>query len=201
MLSPVQLFVTPWTAAHQAPVSMGFSRQEYWSRLPFPSPGDIPDPGIEPWSPALQTDSLPSEPQCVFSINLRKDYKMLKIRIFFRLSRLTWSGSPVTAWLTLQSGKGASWSTRWATWPALLEACLHWGQMMLLKEWPNTTFSSGLKLPGPVTNLTIAPVSPCYSSYVIFVLFISFIKYFVHLLPSKEHPLCLMNVWWLWLIS
>ena len=46
--------VTPWTIAHQAPLSMGFSRQEYWSGLPFPSPGDLPDTGIEPWSPALQ---------------------------------------------------------------------------------------------------------------------------------------------------
>ena len=53
LLSRVQLFVTPWAVAYQAPPSMGFSRQEYWSRLPFPSPGDIPDPGIEPRSPAL----------------------------------------------------------------------------------------------------------------------------------------------------
>ena len=59
----VQLFATPWTVARQAPLSVGFSRQEYWSRLPFPSPGDgIPDPGIEPTSPALQVNSLPSEP-------------------------------------------------------------------------------------------------------------------------------------------
>ena len=61
-LSHVQLFVTPWTVAYQAPPSMRFSRQEYWSGLPFPSPGDIPDPGIKPRSPALQTDALPSEP-------------------------------------------------------------------------------------------------------------------------------------------
>ena len=53
--------VTPWTVACQAPLSMGFSRQEYWSWLPFPSPGDLPDPGIEPGSPALQVDSLPTE--------------------------------------------------------------------------------------------------------------------------------------------
>ena len=52
---------TPWTVARQAPLSMGFSRQEYWSGLPFPSPGDLPDPGIEPWSPALQADNLPTE--------------------------------------------------------------------------------------------------------------------------------------------
>ena len=54
-----QLFETPRTAAHQAPLSMGFSRQEYWSGLPFPSPGGLPDPGIEPMSPALQADSWP----------------------------------------------------------------------------------------------------------------------------------------------
>ena len=62
LLSRVQLFVTPWTVAYQAPPSMGFSRQEYWSGLPFPSPGDLPDPGIEPRSPTLRADSLPSEP-------------------------------------------------------------------------------------------------------------------------------------------
>ena len=58
----VWLFVTPWTVAHQAPLSMGFSRQEYCSGLPFPSPGNLPDPRIEPGSPALQVDFLPSEP-------------------------------------------------------------------------------------------------------------------------------------------
>ena len=54
---------TPWTVACQAPLSMGFSRQEYWSVLPFPSPGDLPNPGIEPGSPALQADSLPTQLQ------------------------------------------------------------------------------------------------------------------------------------------
>ena len=57
-LSRVQLFATSWTVAHQAPLSMGFSRQEYWSGLPFPSPGDLHDPGIEPTSPALLADDL-----------------------------------------------------------------------------------------------------------------------------------------------
>ena len=60
-LSRVQLFATPWTVAYQAPQYMEFSRQEYWSGLPFPSPGDLPNPRIEPGSPALQTDALPSE--------------------------------------------------------------------------------------------------------------------------------------------
>ena len=57
-----RLFATPWTATYQAPTSMGFSRQEYWSGLPFPSPGDLPNSGIEPRSPALQMDAVPSEP-------------------------------------------------------------------------------------------------------------------------------------------
>ena len=61
-LSHVQLFATPGTVAYEAPLSMGFSRQKYWSQLPFPSPWDLPDPGIEPGSPALQADALPSEP-------------------------------------------------------------------------------------------------------------------------------------------
>ena len=61
-LSRVGLFAIPRTAAHQAPLSMGFSRQEYWSGLLFPPPGDLPDPRIEPRSPALEADALPSEP-------------------------------------------------------------------------------------------------------------------------------------------
>ena len=60
--SHVQLFATPWTAACQAPPSVRFSRQEYWSGLPFPSPGYLPKPGTEPQSPTLPADSLPSEP-------------------------------------------------------------------------------------------------------------------------------------------
>ena len=61
-LSRVQFFVMTQTVAHQAPLALGFSRQEYQSGLPFPSPGDLPNPGIKPRSPELQVDSLPSEP-------------------------------------------------------------------------------------------------------------------------------------------
>ena len=61
-LSHVQLSATPWTVAYQAPLSMEFSRQEYWSGLPFPSLGDLPNPGNEPRSSTLQADALPSEP-------------------------------------------------------------------------------------------------------------------------------------------
>ena len=62
VLSYVQFFVTPWIVVGQAPLSMGFSRQEYCLRLPFPSPGDLPYPGIKLGSLALQADSLPTEP-------------------------------------------------------------------------------------------------------------------------------------------
>ena len=76
-LSRVRLFVTTWTVAHQAPLSMGFSRQEYWSGLPFPSPGDLPNSGIEPRSRALQADVLSSEP-------LGKQENMLFIKKIMR---------------------------------------------------------------------------------------------------------------------
>ena len=68
-LSRVQLFATPWAVAHQAPLSMEFSRQEYWSGLPVPSSGDLPNPGIKPRSPELQADSLLSEPPGKHKVN------------------------------------------------------------------------------------------------------------------------------------
>ena len=61
-LDHARFFATPWTVAHQAPLSMGFSRQQYWSGLPFHPPGDLPDPGFKPESPALQAASLPATP-------------------------------------------------------------------------------------------------------------------------------------------
>ena len=62
--------MTPWAVAHLAPPSMGFSRRVYWSGLPFPSPGDLPDPGIEPRSPELQADSLPSKQESPYVLML-----------------------------------------------------------------------------------------------------------------------------------
>ena len=87
MLSHVQLIVTPWTVVHQAPLSMGFPRQEYWSGLPFPSPGDLPDPGIEPASPALagrfSTAEPPGKPSqlCSPLIFHQYDWKVLKLSV------------------------------------------------------------------------------------------------------------------------
>ena len=78
LLSRVRLFATPWTVAYQASPSMGFSRQEYWSGVPLPSPGDLPDPGIEPWSSALEADALTSEPPGKPKVTLTavKNFKM-----------------------------------------------------------------------------------------------------------------------------
>ena len=74
LLSPVRLFATSWTVACQALLSMKFSRQEYWGGLPFPSPGDLPDPRIELGSLTLQADSLlsepPGKPNCSVSMNI-----------------------------------------------------------------------------------------------------------------------------------
>ena len=89
-LSHVPLFATLWTVAYQAPPSMGFSRQEYWSGLPFPSPGDLPDLGIKPGSPALEADALTSEPpgyvtitqyHCIMIVNNNKNRIINKTNI------------------------------------------------------------------------------------------------------------------------
>ena len=80
-LSRVRLFAAPWTVTNQALRSMGFSRQEYWSGLPFPSPGNLPNPGIEPGSPALQADSLPSEPPAKLKERLGRHICLMQERI------------------------------------------------------------------------------------------------------------------------
>ena len=81
LLSHVRLFATPWTVDCQALLSMAFSRQEYWSGLPFPSPGNLPDPGIEPGSPALEADALTSEPPGPETLKKKqKNFAKLKIK-------------------------------------------------------------------------------------------------------------------------
>ena len=97
-LSRVQLFGTPWTVAYQAPQSMEFSRQEYWSGLPFPSPGDLPKPGIKPGSPALQADGLTSEPPgkptfllILIQCSVRHILHTYWLLFFFVLNNHSWS--------------------------------------------------------------------------------------------------------------
>ena len=98
-LSRVRLFVTPWTVAYQAPPSMGFSRQEYWSGLPFPSPGNLPDLGIEPGSPALQADALTSAPPGIGIPHFPVLHFAALCRYCFFFYKLKVDGSPV--WTSL----------------------------------------------------------------------------------------------------
>ena len=93
LLSCVRLLLTPWPVARQALPSMGFSRQEYWSELPFPPPGDLPDPGIEPASPALQVDSLPTELPGMSDLKTSKD-EMLPPQSL-RMLHCVWKGQSV----------------------------------------------------------------------------------------------------------
>ena len=86
-LNRVQFFPTPWTITHQTPQSMEFSRQEYWSGMPFLPPGDLPDPGIEPQSPVLQADTLPSEPPGKCAIALC--HTLVKMYIIIKQKMLT----------------------------------------------------------------------------------------------------------------
>ena len=86
----VPFFATPWTVACQAPLSMRFPRQEYWSGLPFPSPGDLPDPGIEPSSHALQADSLPSELVCLCKWRKEQPEKYQILVSFFSNCKRDW---------------------------------------------------------------------------------------------------------------
>ena len=90
-LSHVRLFATTWTVAYQAPSSVGFSRQEYWSALPFLSPGDLPNPGIEPGSPTLQADALPSELPGKLKMKVKS---LSRVRLFATPWTLAYQDSP-----------------------------------------------------------------------------------------------------------
>ena len=123
MLSGGQLLVTPWTVAYQAPLSLGFSRQEYWSGLPFPSPGDLPDPGIEPaslMSPALAggffTTESPGKP-ILYSKN--KISPCISIGLVAKL------------------------------WPTLVTPCTVTQQAPLSMEFSKQEYWSGLPFPSP----------------------------------------------------
>ena len=81
---------TPWTVACQIPLSTGFSSQEYWSELPFPSPGDLTNPGIERWSPALQADSLPTELQGKPYMGHTYTQKLFVVYLEFKCNQASW---------------------------------------------------------------------------------------------------------------
>ena len=100
-LSCARLLVTPWTEDYQAPPSMGFSRQEYWNGVPFPSLEDLPDPGIKPGSPTLQAETLPSEPPGKPPFLLRWNEKNLKniLQFFLIISKVPLFMEPRFAFL------------------------------------------------------------------------------------------------------
>ena len=137
LLSRVRLFATPWTIAYQAPPSMGFSRQEYWSGLPFPPPGDLPNPGIQPGSPAFQAHALTSEPPGNWRLTVPKTIKMMLVRpqmISFKMiiradhavsacSPIPLSMKALVHWL---SARGES-AFRQDRSPATLPSCQHPG--------------------------------------------------------------------------
>ena len=125
-LTGVRLFATPWTVAYQAPPSMRFSRQEYWSGLPFPAPGELPDPGIEPGSPALQVDSSPTEltgePYRVIGKLLNTDCKVAQTCLTLRDPMdCSPPGSSfhgifqarILEWVAISLFRGSSWSRTW----------------------------------------------------------------------------------------
>ena len=103
-LNCVRFFVIPWTIARQAPLSMGFPMQEYWSGLPFPSPGDLPDPEIEPASPAsptLQVDSLLCEPLNIINMSVPISglkSRELPLETLMRLSQIAYLWNITTPW-------------------------------------------------------------------------------------------------------
>ena len=112
-LSRVWVFEIPWTVAYQASLSMGFSRQEYWSGLPFPSPGDLPDSGIKPGSPALEGDALTSEPPGK-PIYYKYCVIMTHLITHFHISRLLGCYRFLFQWTSLHLAVGL-WE-RWHHW-------------------------------------------------------------------------------------
>ena len=119
-LSCVQLSATLWTASYQAPLSMGFFRQEYWSELPFPSPEDLPDPGIKPTSPvapALQADSISTEPPGKPSLMTRQMQIKTIMRHYLIPSKWPSSKSTKNKWWI---GCGEKWTLLHCWWECKL---------------------------------------------------------------------------------
>ena len=184
--------MTPRTIARQAPLSTEFSRRDYWSGLPFPSPGDLPDPGIKPGSPALQADSLPSEPcgtwqkaSCCFSSFEapscpspsppwpRRSLKTMNITMFFCLDWLVTRGGRASGW-TLCSGP--------PTYSSL--APLH----LYMFSWgPDSLFSPSFRQPQDLCmccslSSNTHPLSPSPPHTC------AFSQFFPSALPNRKHP-------------
>ena len=147
MLSCVQLFVIPWTVAHQAPPSMGSPRQEYWSGLLFPSPGDLPDPGIEPrLSPALQGDSLLTWGKPHKTDLSRNKSATITDLVNRSLLRFSEDGHHPTAEYIIDFLQTKSWGFHCALLPTFLnnfQKGLCWGIIIILKHSSKKSRSGG----------------------------------------------------------
>ena len=135
----------PWTVAYQAPPSMGFSRQGCWSGLPFPSPGDLPDPGIEPGSPALQADALPSEPPGKPQITSKRHQKR------------SWKQQAVAR--QRQARRAVS-----AVWISAGQLCLQKHQSSLLTPQTHTAKGGSAIFPGRSTGYSFCRSEICISA-------------------------------------
>ena len=146
-LSRLQLFATPWTVAHQASPSTEFSRHEHWSGLPFPSPGDLPNPAIESGSPVLQTDTLPSEPPGNLILLINYLHTHTQRHILITISRWGFPGDSVVKNAPANAGNVGS-LPGWGRSPGagngnpLQESCP--GNPMDRGAWW-ATFQAGLK--------------------------------------------------------
>ena len=139
-LSCARLFATPWTAGHQAPQSMKFSRQGYWSGSPFPSPGGLPNPGIEPGSPALQADSLPTELQWKPKVKAKS---LSLVRLF------------ATPWTVAHQAPPSMGFSRQEYWSGLaLKFLIYIQQCHTIKQEQKVIIKSTFHSTFPVSNLT-----------------------------------------------
>ena len=170
-LSRVQLFGTPWTVAHQATPSMGFSRQKYWSGLPFPSPGDLPDPGIEPRSPRQDKADFPPQCRWTSSSALRAWLEEKRWRkgefsrsrfpsLFPRLPRphllslTTWAGTLTFSCPQTGTHHRGAWFSGLQTWTETTPRVLLWSWLADGRLWD---FSASINISQFLTSQTHTP--------------------------------------------
>ena len=164
-VSRVLLFSTPWTVAHQASLSMGFSKQAYWSGLPFPSPGYLPNPGIEPRSPVLQADSLPQSYRGIGAMYQTPHSVQEATCVSFNLHRI---------WLLLLSHSVTQSCLCNPTGCSQLSSSVHGILQARILEWI-APFPS----PGELPNSGIEPASPALAG-----------RFFTTALPRKPRRIC-----------
>ena len=150
--SHVWLFATLWSVAHQAPPSMGFSRQEYWTGLPFPSPGDLPNPGIEPRSPALQGDALTSELPGKKFLSFPPPWEIPDPYLLKSPRPLC---PPRVPWISYQPAWGLTLSVKAMVFPIVMYRCESWA-----KNWCFGAVTLEKTLENPLDYKEIKPINP-----------------------------------------